>query len=161
MCIRDRRDERTRLHRPRVARQRRCRTIDRVEHVFARRHSPRTHCQQRALVSNCWLLDLNLAGPQRAFGSVVGSLSFAALHVTGATARDLGERDEIVADHLRHLGCKTVLVMASGYGDFRIIADMHVASFAAFDANFKDLRQGHLYEIDERSRLLSIVLRNH
>jgi len=32
--------------------------------------------------------------------------------------------------------------MAGGYGDFRTIADIPVASFVAFDANFKDLRQG-------------------
>ncbi len=48
------------------------------------------------------------------------------------TEAQVGERDHIVANHLRSLGCKTVLVMAGGYGDFRTIADMHVETIAAF-----------------------------
>jgi len=47
------------------------------------------------------------------------------------TEAQVEDRDKIVAKRLQELGCKTVLVMAGGYGDFATIADMHVATIAA------------------------------
>jgi len=47
------------------------------------------------------------------------------------TEAQVEDRDKIVAKHLQELGCKTVLVMAGGYGAFETIADMHVATIAA------------------------------
>ena len=46
------------------------------------------------------------------------------------TEAQVGERDQIVAEHLRGLGCKTILVMAGGYGDYKTIAEMHVGTIA-------------------------------
>jgi len=51
------------------------------------------------------------------------------------TEKQVQDREVIVAKHLRRLGCKTVLVMAGGYGDFTTIADMHVATIAALCGN--------------------------
>ena len=48
------------------------------------------------------------------------------------TQAAVGERDRIVAEHLRSLGCKTILVMAGGYGDYEIIAEMHVRTITSF-----------------------------
>ena len=48
-----------------------------------------------------------------------------------AVERLAGERDRIVAEHLRGLGCKTILVMAGGYGDYKTIAEMHADTIAA------------------------------
>ena len=48
------------------------------------------------------------------------------------TERQVHDREVVVAEHLRGLGCKTILVMAGGYGDYTTIADMHVATIAAF-----------------------------
>jgi len=47
------------------------------------------------------------------------------------TEAQVGERDRIVAEHLRGLGCKTILVMAGGYGDYKTIAEMHVGTIAS------------------------------
>jgi acetoin utilization deacetylase AcuC-like enzyme len=38
----------------------------------------------------------------------------------------------MVAGHIRGLSCKTVIVMAGGYGDYETIASMHVATIEAF-----------------------------
>lgn len=48
------------------------------------------------------------------------------------TEAQVADRDKIVARRLQELGCKTVLVMAGGYGDFETVANMHVATIAAF-----------------------------
>lgn len=48
------------------------------------------------------------------------------------TEAQVADRDKIVAKRLQELGCKIVLVMAGGYGDFETIANMHVATIAAF-----------------------------
>lgn len=42
------------------------------------------------------------------------------------------ERDNVVAAHIRGLGCRTVIVMAGGYGNYETIASMHVATIEAF-----------------------------
>jgi len=46
------------------------------------------------------------------------------------TERQVRDREVVVAEHLRKLGCKTVVVMAGGYGDFTTIADLHVSTIA-------------------------------
>lgn len=48
------------------------------------------------------------------------------------TEAQVANRDKMVAKHLQELGCKTVLVMAGGYGDYGTVANMHVATIAAF-----------------------------
>lgn len=53
------------------------------------------------------------------------------------TEKQVYEREQIVADRLQALGCKTVIVMAGGYGAYEHIVPMHLATIMAFSSKTK------------------------
>jgi len=50
------------------------------------------------------------------------------------TDKQVYEREQIVADYLHGLGCKTVIVMAGGYGAYEHIVPLHLATIMAFSS---------------------------
>ena len=53
------------------------------------------------------------------------------------TEKQVYEREQIVAKHLQAMGCKTVTVMAGGYGAYEHIVPMHISTVMAFSSRTK------------------------